>query len=717
VLSGLGGIGKTQIAVAYAYLYRDEYQYILWATAESNDMLAIELVYIARALDLPEKTERDLHSVRDAVLRWLYTQRNWLLILDNVDEPDIVDALLPRLGQGHVLVTTQDARAFPEAIKVDGMEEEEAILFLLHRAGILSDRREFEAIAVAERITAKKIVKEMDGLPLALDQAGAYINETHCTIGEYLELFRSEKGKLLAMRGRRTSHHQNSLTATISLALEKINQVQGAYDLLRICAFLRAQEIPEELFVIETPRLEPLFEGTPAGRVQLSEAMKALLRYSLINRRPDDKTISVHRLMQVVPIELMDETLRNHWAGVVIELINSLLTSIDLINWPQFERYIAHALVCVDWIDQRGMETADTADFLAFTGDYLHERAQYAQAEALYKKALAIRDHILPTEHPDKAKSLYSLGVLSLNQGNYTDAEKSIARALELFGRIYKSSDPLIQSAHNTLGEVYFQQGKYRDAERIFLDTLEMRTLLEGEEHPLVGVTLELLGHVYDVQGRYEEAEYAFQRALHIGEHALGSDHPDVVKMRNALAMFYMKRGLHEKARALLREVLEAYEQGKAVGASELDSAEALRVKGLLHLREKEYERALPLLQQALSIRLKVLGQEHPDVAESRYELGVLYLEQGQFEKAEPSLWKALRVRRKVFVPLHINLAQVLTTYGRMCDAQGRQAEAEWHFQQALEIVEHIVKNEEASLEMIIMHGFLADRLGLAEYT
>lgn len=716
VLSGLGGIGKTQIAVAYAYLHRDDYQYILWAAAESHDMLTIELVHIARTLDLPEKADTDLQVVRDAVMRWFRANKNWLLILDNVDEPDIVDAFLPRPGQGHVLVTTQDARAFPQAIKVEGLEEEEAESFLLGRAGMLSDGASLETVAAAERMVAKEIVAEMGGLPLALDQAGAYISETHCRTGEYLELFRAEKGKLLAMRGRRTSNHRDSLTATISLALKKINQVQGTHDLLRVCAFLRPEGIPEELFVVGPPRVEPLFDVTAAGRMQLSEAMKALLRYSLINRHLEEKIISLHRLVQVVLRELMGETLRDHWLGVAIELLNSLFSTLDLVNWPQYERYIVHALVAVDWIDQKGWETASAADLLAFTGDYLHERAQYSRVEDLYKKALAIRDRILPPDHPDRAKSVYGLGVLSLNRGNFAEAEQLISRALELLRRTSNASDPLIQSARNTLGEVYFQQGKYREAERIFLDMLAIRMLLEGEDHPLVGVTFECLGQVYDVQGRYEEAEYAFQRALHIGERALGSDHPDVVKMRTALALLYVKCGRYEKALPLLQETLKAYEQGKAVGASELDVAGALRVKGLLHLGVKDYERAVPLLQQALSLRLQVLGQEHPDVAESRYELGVLYLEQGQFEKAEASLWKALRVRRRVFGPLHLNLAQALTTYGRACDAQGRQAEAEWHFQRALEIVEHLAKNEETSLEVISLHGFLAYRLGLVEH-
>lgn len=715
VLSGLGGIGKTQIAVAYAYLHKDDYQYVLWAVAESQDTLAIELVTVAKTLGLPEQADQDLSAVRMAVLRWLHSQRNWLLILDNVDDPDIVDAFFPRFGRGHVLVTTQDAEAFPQAIKIEGITEEEGVSFLLLRSGKLSPERTPETISESERIAAKKIVEEMAGLPLALDQAAAFIGETQTTIGKYLELFRAQIGKLLAMRGRRTLNHPASLTATVSLALKKIKQVPGSQDVLRFSAFLQAQRIPEELFSIRTSQVQPLFETFPEGEVQVSQALQALLRYSLINRHPDDTTISLHRLVQTAIIDLMGEVLQKQWLGRVIEVVNSLFSSLNLWNWPSYERYIVHALACVEWINRMRIETATAASLLAFSGHYLLERAQYPQVEVLFKKALAIRSHVLPDGHLGRAESLYELGVLYINQGKFADAETSIMQSLELLARSYETGHPAVVMARNTLAEVYYQEGRYEEAESIFLNVLRERMLTYGEKHALVGTTFECLGQVYETWGRHEDAEYAFRRALEISEHALGAKHPSVVHIRHELADLYMRQTLYDQAESLLQETLQGHEQGRVIGASELDTADALRVQGLVHLKQKHYAQAAPLLEHALEIRLNLLDQEHPDVAESRYDLGVLYLNQKMYDKAEPLIRKSLQVRMKVFGPFHLNVAQVLGLYGDLCDIQSRQAEAEWYYQQALDILTHIVKNGESSLEIINSCSLLSMKLGLTE--
>lgn len=717
VLSGLGGIGKTQITVAYAYHHKNDYRYVLWAIAETADRLALELVNIAKTLDLPEQTAPDLQTMRMAVLRWLHTQRNWLLILDNVDDPDIVDAFLPRSGHGHVLVTTQDAEAFPQAIRVEGFTEEEGVPFLLHRAGMLSPERALEEVAEGERMAAKQIVREMEGLPLALDQAGAFIRETQTSIEKYLVLFRAQEGKLLAMRGRRTLNHPASLAATVSLAFDKINPVPGSQDVLRFSAFLQAQRIPEELFRIGTPQVQPLFEASPAGEVQLSQALQALLRYSLIARHPDDATISLHRLVQAVIADLMGEGLQKQWMGRVIDVVSALFSEMNLLNWPSYERYIVSALACVEWINRRQVETEAAASLLASAGKYLLDRAQYPQVETLFEKALAIRSRILPDEHPDRSDSLYELGVLYLNQGKFGEAEIAIRQSIELLAKSHETWHPVIVSSLNTLAEVSYQQGRYEEAESIFLDVLRERIVTYGEKHAFVGTTFECLGQVYETQGRHEDAQYAFRSALEISEQTLGANHPSVVRIRHELAELYMHQTLSEQATSLVQETLQGHEQGKVIGASELDTADALRVQGLVYLKQQRYEQAASLLEQALELRLKALHQEHPAIAESRHDLGELYLKQKMYDKAEPLIRKALRVRMSVFGPLHLNVAQTLSLYGDLCDVQGRHAESEWYYQQTLDILTHIVKTGESSLEIINTCALLSLRLGLTEQT
>ena len=175
----LGGIGKTQVAVEYAYQHRDEYRFVLWASAATHETLISAFVKIAERLQLPERTLQEQDKIVEAVLHWLSTKEGWLLIVDNADELAMVWPLLPTGNKGHVLMTTRDqATGDMESFLVEQMDRVEGTLLLLRRAHILQTGMELEQVSPTDRQIAEQIVAEMDGLPLALDQAGAYIEET-----------------------------------------------------------------------------------------------------------------------------------------------------------------------------------------------------------------------------------------------------------------------------------------------------------------------------------------------------------------------------------------------------------------------------------------------------------------------------------------------------------------------------------------------------------
>src|SRR2546421_10260404 len=181
-ISGLGGIGKTKIAVEYAYRYRDHYQAILWVTASSRDALSADFVNLADLLNLAERHEKKQDIVVGAVKRWLVSHSDWLLILDNVDDLAMILDFLPTQGAGNVLLTTrlQALGSLAQSIDVEKMGVEEGGLFLLRRTKLLSSEASLEPSKQQDQVQAAEIVTELDGLPLALDQAGAYIEETKC---------------------------------------------------------------------------------------------------------------------------------------------------------------------------------------------------------------------------------------------------------------------------------------------------------------------------------------------------------------------------------------------------------------------------------------------------------------------------------------------------------------------------------------------------------
>jgi TIR domain-containing protein/NB-ARC domain-containing protein len=215
-LSGLGGVGKTQTALEYAHRHLAEYANVFWAIATSPDALLSSYVAIAGLLKLPEADAQDQTLAVGAVKRWLNAHDGWLLILDNADDLEIVDEFIPPEKNGHVLLTTR-ARAtgaVARLVEIQKMGTEESALFLLRRAKYITEDAPLDAAAEADQGEAKAIAAQLDGLPLALDQAGAYIEETGCGLSGFISLYRTHGPEFLRRRGTLTPDHPDPVAAT-----------------------------------------------------------------------------------------------------------------------------------------------------------------------------------------------------------------------------------------------------------------------------------------------------------------------------------------------------------------------------------------------------------------------------------------------------------------------------------------------------------------------
>jgi NB-ARC domain len=215
-ISGLGGIGKTQTAVEYAYRYRDEYHYVLWVNAATRDELITSFVGLAALLNLPEQKEQVQTKIVAAVKYWFTTHDGWLLIVDNADDLAMAGDFLPRGGKGHLLLTTRAHAigSLANGIEVEKLDTQQGMLLLLQRARILRHEASLDEAPLADRTAAEAIVQEMDGLPLALDQAGAFIEETGCSVSDYLDRYRQRQELLLKRRGGPGKDHPESVATT-----------------------------------------------------------------------------------------------------------------------------------------------------------------------------------------------------------------------------------------------------------------------------------------------------------------------------------------------------------------------------------------------------------------------------------------------------------------------------------------------------------------------
>ncbi len=400
-ITGLGGIGKTQIAIEYVYRHSEEYQYVLWVNATEPVTLTEGFVQIARVLQLPIKEEQDQNLVVEAVKQWLANHGGWLLILDNADDLNLASEFLPPVGKGHILLTTRDAATGSLAnFEVDKMEKRESMELLLRRAKILTAHAPLSQASEADQTTASTIVEEMDGLPLAIDQAGAYIEETHCSLSAYLKAYQKRRNELLRQRGRvnkdHPEDHPGSVATTWSLNFEQVEQQRPiAADLLRFLAFLAPEAIPEELIVNGAAELGEQLEPIAADETLLDEAIGTLRRFSLVQRNSEKHTLFIHRLVQAVLKASMTDEIRRQWSERTVRAVNDAFPEVEVESWPQCERFLPHALVCAALIDEYTLALPEAARLLNETGYYLVDHAQYEQAKPLLERALAIREQVL----------------------------------------------------------------------------------------------------------------------------------------------------------------------------------------------------------------------------------------------------------------------------------------------------------------------------------
>ena len=692
-LSGLGGIGKTQTAIEYAYRYVNDYAAIFWISAETSGSVASSFVAIADLLNLPEKQDKEQSRVMAAVTRWLTSHGDWLVIFDNVEDLELVKNILPPARCGSLLFTSRrQALGFTtQTLNLEQMTLEEGMRFLLRRARLLDPMASLDSLehslAPGDAALAREIVVIMDGLPLALDQAGAYIEATQCSLSDYLRLFQSSQLRLLAERDAYTDHPL-SVVRTFALAFERLEQNNpAAAELLTICAFLAPDAIPEAFFLDGAAHLGPAFEVLAADPLQFNAVIKALLAYSLLQRNPTTQTLTIHRLVQVVLKGSLSEATQSVWTRRVLQAMRQLFPSdkSQAGYWQVCEWLLPHALVCVTLGEQRDESEVWHIALMSHVASYLSNRARYAQAEPLYQRALQIGENTLSGEHPLVAEVLHGLAQLYREQGKYEEAEPLFQRALTIREQALGGEHPLVPETLNELAVLYRYQGKYEEAEPLYQRALHIREQQLGSEHLDTATSLNDLAILYRYQGRYKEAEPLYQKALHIREQQLGSEHLDTATSLNNLAILYRSQGKYAQAEPLYQRALAICE--RQLGAEHPYTALSLNNLATLYRYQGNYVQAEPLYQRVLSIRERQ-GAEHPNTATSLCDLAILYQDQGNYTQAEPLYQRALRIRTQRLGSQHPETITIIHNLARLRQAQGNSQEARLLYQQALAIRE-----------------------------
>lgn len=617
-ISGLGGIGKTQIALEYAYQYRQDYRAIFWINAASRETLLTGCVSIADLLQLPGKDEPDQNKIFVAVKRWLATHQDWLLILDNADDVTVVQNMELPERAGHLLLTTraQALGSLAQRLDIETMGMAESTLFLLRRSKLLAPDTSLDQASEEQLASAETIAIEMDFLPLALDQAGAYIEEVGCSLASYLELYRAHRADLLRRRGRVVSDHPEPVATTWSLNFRQVEQASpAAADLLRLCAFLAPDAIPEELFREGSAFLPAALQQASIDELALNDAIEELRIFSLVQRNPDSKLLRVHRLMQAVLKDAMEDGAQRLWAERVVRVVNATFPRDpkEAATWSRCLRYLEQAQASEMLVRQHQLVLPEAADLLDRTGLYLFARGLYTPVESLYQLALQIRSQYLELQ---QASSLYNLGFFYRTQGKYAEAEPLYQQALRIREQQLGPAHPEVADVLNGLAILYYYQGKHTEVEPLYQRALRIREQQWGPTHPEVAQVLNNLAMLYKEQGKYTEAEALYQRALAIREHQWGPEHPEVAHTLIGLAMLYKEQGKYAEAEALYQRALHMCE--RLLGSEHPDLAEVLYDFAAFHATQGNVQEAALLYQRTLAIREQVLGLEHPKTMATR---------------------------------------------------------------------------------------------------
>ena len=429
-ITGLGGKGKTQTAAEYAYRHRDDYRAILWVRASSEESINSGFGTIARMLELPGSDSSDQTVVRHAVTSWLSENDGWLLIFDNADWPELIKPLLPIEIKGAILLTSRpgilDALGNVTTHSLGDFEPDEALDFLLARTSRQSSQEK-------EQEAARDLAKELGYLPLALEQAAAYIVAKESTFQDYLKTYRNRGVALLNDRGPVAGGYSELVATTWKLNFGEVEKTPPAAELLRVSAFLAPDDIPFELVTGGAAQVGSALGAALADYQQnpllLDEALAPLRKYSLISRSTGASAYSIHRIAQAVIRDRMTQEDRRNYAERAVRAVDAAFPMPEFQNWSRCERMLPQALACARWIENLGFEFVEAALLLNQTGFYLNGRGAYSQAEPLYRRALAIREKSLPPDHPHIALVCKNLAAVLQELGRTKEATALRKRA------------------------------------------------------------------------------------------------------------------------------------------------------------------------------------------------------------------------------------------------------------------------------------------------
>ncbi|KAF9058936.1 P-loop containing nucleoside triphosphate hydrolase protein [Rhodocollybia butyracea] len=711
LLWGLGGAGKTQTAIEFASRFEDRFTAVYLIRAASESLIQASFYDIAKESGLSEATWL-------SGKRWLEKQKEeWLVIYDNADSPGLnLGSFLPSCRHGNVIITSRNEALVQLTVGSTGMatelkdmDDKDAVKLLSIHAGV-------QNATIEESSIIMEIAKTLHCFPLALVQAGAYIQQQQC-LSTYLERFHSQRAQILAV-DMSQSFDDNTLSIYSTWRLSWENLGDSAQEFLRICSQLHFENIPQSLFKRAVQNLGKLSEKHPGQLMNdvifvlkkvfgnqnewsdaiMDQIIHQLKSFSLIQVLQDGMLYSMHPLvhqwvfdglkaqhdviMGILAISIGN--LSNDDMVFVLQIqehckwVNPLNMD-EIFIWEAFRKLwalsgsylkelelVQHLLHVSE--TSNGKEHPETLAIAQNLGVVYRHLGRYKDALGLEEPLLELFEQVLGKQHPSTLKQMHRLAITYWSLGRYDDAHHLQEPLLRLSEKVLGKQHLDTLSRTQNLALTYGKLGRYKDELDLEEPLLKLSEKVLGKDHPATLSRAQNLALSYGKLGRYNSELELEEPLLRKSEKVLGKRHPDTLSRALNLALTYRKFGRYEDALELQGPLLELSEQvlGKEHPAT-LNQAQSL---ALTYAKLRRYNHALDLQEPLLKLSEQVLGEQHPDTLRRAQNLAFTYRKLGRYSDALGLQEPLLKLSEKVLGKRHpdtlIQTQSLASTYAKL---------------------------------------------------